>query len=119
MTRFVLLALAVLGPSEAASQGARFDRAKPAAAGLDEAVLAGADSLVDRDLPVKSVGTHLLAAVLARAVGGDLRGFAERVLFSPAGMVLREWDVDATGQPVGAPRCTSRFATCFDSVSFI
>lgn len=41
--------------------------------------------------------SHLLSAVLDRAVGGDVRGFADSTLFGPVGMRAGPWAQDARG----------------------
>lgn len=41
--------------------------------------------------------SHLLSAVLGRALGGDVRGFADRTLFSPVGMHAGPWAQDGQG----------------------
>jgi len=64
-------------------------------------------------------GTHLLAAALAQAVGVPLRTFANEMLFGPAGITLREWDVDGAGNPLGGsemyftPRGLARFGQLY------
>ncbi|MFO0571854.1 MAG: serine hydrolase [Polyangiaceae bacterium] len=44
-----------------------------------------------------SSATHLLAAALTRAVGGDLDDFAEESLFAPLGITTHEWPRDPQG----------------------
>jgi len=44
-----------------------------------------------------SSATHLLAAALTRAVGGDLEDFAEESLFAPLGITTHEWPRDPQG----------------------
>lgn len=46
-------------------------------------------------------GTHLLAAVLARASGMSTLEFADQYLFQPAGMTIRRWDRDPRGNYFG------------------
>jgi CubicO group peptidase (beta-lactamase class C family) len=45
--------------------------------------------------------THLLAAALGSAVGGDLRVWAEEELFAPAGMRVADWMRDPQGRRFG------------------
>ncbi len=45
--------------------------------------------------------THLLAAALERAVGGDLPRWADEQLFTPAGFEVADWQRDPQGRPFG------------------
>lgn len=48
-----------------------------------------------------TLDAHLLSAVLARAVGGDVRAFAQAHLFRPLGITSPPWACDPQGIPLG------------------
>jgi CubicO group peptidase (beta-lactamase class C family) len=48
-----------------------------------------------------TAATHLLSAALAALTGTSNEDFAERFLFRPAGIVSKEWAVDAQGVAIG------------------
>lgn len=48
-----------------------------------------------------TAGTHLLAAALAKAVGTNLRDFAQKNLLDPAGIILNDWEKDPQGYYFG------------------
>ncbi len=49
-----------------------------------------------------SAASSVFSAALAKAVRTDLKSFAEKNLFKPAGITLTRWDKDPTGRYVGA-----------------
>ena len=63
--------------------------------------------------------THLLGTALERAIGTPLRPYAETTLLTPIGALLRGWDIEGAGRPLGGSemyltaRSLARFGQLF------
>ncbi len=62
-----------------------------------------------RDIPGErfayiTAETHLLSAILAKATGMTTRAFAQKHLFSPLKIVIRDWERDPKGYYIGGMR---------------
>lgn len=62
-----------------------------------------------------SPATSLVAAAVAKAVHTDLRSFAQKNLFDPAGITIQRWDVDPLGRYMGA---SESYLTAKDMMRF-
>ncbi|WP_205510525.1 serine hydrolase domain-containing protein [Longitalea arenae] len=59
--------------------------------------------------------TSIVGAAVAKAVGTDLRSFAKKNLFDPAGITIRRWDVDPVGREMGG---SEMYMTAIDMMRF-
>jgi hypothetical protein len=59
--------------------------------------------------------TSVVAAALAKAVRTDVRTFAQKNLFDPAGITLKRWDVDPMGREMGG---SEMYLTASDLIRF-